>query len=82
MKQDFRASEFNRDVIRCIRRISDITNQMDFAVRRVTITDITSLHASKWITTRYDRAIRIVLQELEEMKHRGASNDDVPKRKI
>ena len=77
MKQDFRASEFNRDVIRCIRRISDINNQMDFVVRMDTITDITSLHASK-----YDSAIRIVLQELEEMKRRVASNDDVPKRKI
>lgn len=76
MKQDFRASEFNRDVIRCIRRISDIANQKYF-VRRDTITDITSLHHSI-----YDSAIRIVLQELEEMKRRVAFNDDVPKRKI
>lgn len=81
MKRDFRASEFNRDVIRCIRRISDIANQKYFA-RRTTITDITFLHVSRGFINKYGRAIEIVLQELEEMKCRGASNDDVPKRKI
>ena len=83
MKQDFRASEFNRDVIRYIRRISDIANQKYF-VQRKTITVITSLRVSRFFTniSGYGRAIEIVLQELEEMKCRVASNDDVPKIKI